>query len=54
MAIRTTMSADEIMRVLAQINAAADEANNGKVIYIRDGALAFEDGGTLFDVAVLA
>lgn len=54
MAINTMMSGKEIDRVLKAINDAEDEKNNNKVIYIRRGELAFEDGETLFSVAQLA
>lgn len=53
MAINTSMSGKEIDRVLKAINDAENENNNDKVIYIRRGELAFEDGETLFDVTPL-
>lgn len=53
MAIQTEMSGKEIDRVLKAINDAANTDNNNKVVYIRRGELAFEDGETLFDVAEL-
>lgn len=53
MAINTMMSGKEIDRVLKAINDAEDEKNNDKVIYIRRGELAFEDGDVLFAVTEL-
>lgn len=53
MAINTLMSGEEIDRVLKAINDAASADNNDKVIYIRRGELAFEDGEILFSVAEL-
>lgn len=53
MAINTQMSGKEIDRVLKAINDAEDVNNNNKVIYIRRGELAFEDGQTLFSVTEL-
>lgn len=53
MAINTLMSGKEIDRVLKAINDAEDEKNSDKVIYIRRGELAFEDGTTLFNVTEL-
>lgn len=54
MAINTMMSGKEIDRVLKAINDAEDVSNNDKVIYIRRGELAFEDGQILFSVTELA
>ena len=53
MAIHTSMSGKEIDRVLKAIHDAENTDNNDKVIYIRHGELAFEDGETLFDVTPL-
>ena len=53
MAINTQMSGKEIDRVLKAINDAENTDNNGKVIYIRRGELAFEDGDALFAVTEL-
>ena len=50
---KTPMSGKELDRVLKAINDAANADNNGKVIYIRRGELAFEDGEALFDVTEL-
>lgn len=54
MAINTQMSGKEIDRILKAINDAENPDNNGKVIYIRRGELAFEDGDALFAVTELA
>ena len=54
MATNTLMSGKEIDRVLKAINDAASADNNGKVIYIRKGELAFEDGTALFAVTELS
>ena len=54
MAISTSMSSKELDRVLKAILDAQDEDNNDKVIYIRNGELAFEDGETFFDVVELS
>ena len=53
MAIQTDMSGKEIDRVLKAINDAENTDNNDKVIYIRRGELAFEDGSVLFSVTEL-
>ena len=53
MAIHTGMSAREIDKALRAFLDAASEDNNDKVVYIRDGQLAFEDGEALFDVTPL-
>ena len=53
MAINTLMSGKEIDRVLKAINDARNTDNNDKVIYIRKGEIAFENGETLFDVTEL-
>ena len=53
MTVKTQMSGKEIDRTLKAINDAANTDNNDKVIYIRRGELAFEDGETLFDVTEL-
>lgn len=54
MAINTQMSGKEIDRVLKAINDAENADNNNKVIYIRNGELAFEYGEILFSVAELS
>ena len=50
MAIKTEMSGKKIDETMRKILSALNTANNGKVIYIRRGELAFEDGEKLFDV----
>jgi len=50
MAIRTEMSGKQLDESLRKILSALNTANNGKVIYIKKGQLAFEDGEKLFDV----
>ena len=50
MAIKTGMSGKKIDEILTKIVNALDADNNGKVIYIKSGELAFEDGEKLFDV----
>ena len=50
MAINTTMSGADIDRTIRAFLNAMNADNNDKVIFIRDGELAFEDGETLFDV----
>ena len=51
MAVNTDMSGREIDKNLRAILAAMNTNNNGKVIYIKRGELAFEDGDLLFNVA---
>ena len=53
MAINTQMSGKEIDRTLKAILFAEDAKNNNKVLYIRRGELAFENGEALFDVSQL-
>lgn len=50
MAINTTMSGADIDRTIMAFLDAMNADNNGKVIYIKDGNLAFEDGSVLFNV----
>ena len=50
MAIKTEMSGKKLDETLKKIANALNTANNGKVIYIKRGELAFEDGEKLFDV----
>lgn len=50
MAINTTMSGADIDRTIRAFFDAMNARNDGKVIYIKDGNLAFEDGSVLFDV----
>ena len=53
MAINTIMSGKAIDKALKAFLDAMSTDNNDKVIYIRRGELAFEDGETLFDVTEL-
>ena len=53
MAINTQVSGKEIDRTLKAIYEAQNTDNNGKVIYIRRGKLAFENPEILFDVTEL-
>lgn len=53
MTIPSTMGGSEIDRVLRAILSAEDEKNNGKVIYIRRGELAYETEEKLFSVKTL-
>ena len=46
------MSGKAIDSNLRAINNAQNTENNGKVVYIRNGKLAFANGEDLFDVAV--
>lgn len=50
MAISTKMSCAELDKALKAFLDILTEENNGKVVYIRNGALAAEDGNALFDV----
>ena len=47
------MSGNELDRVLRAILDAMSTDNNDKVVYIKRGELAFEDGNRLFNVATL-
>lgn len=51
--IRTQMSGRDIDWNLRQILDAMNTENNDKVIYIKRGTLAFENGEVLFDVTEL-
>lgn len=53
MAINTQMSGKEIDRVLKAIHDAENTDNNGLVIYIRNGQLAFDTAENLFNVVEL-
>ena len=53
MAINTQMSGKEIDRVLKAINDAENTDNNGLIIYIRRGELAFDTYENLFTVEEL-
>lgn len=54
MAINTQMSGKEIDRVLKAINDAENQNNNGLIIYIRHGELAFDTEENLFTVIELS
>ena len=47
---QSPMVGPELDRVLSEIYSAESAANNEKVVYIKDGRLAFEDGKALFDI----
>lgn len=54
MAIVTSMTGAQIDRALkAILTVMGDENADGKVLYIRNGELAYADGTELFDVSVL-
>ena len=48
--IKTEMNGKQLDESLKKLLVALNTANNGKVIYIKRGQLAFEDGEKLFDV----
>ena len=48
--IDTFMTGQEIDRNLKAIHDAENTDNNGLVLYIHNGELAFEDGEKLFDI----
>lgn len=48
--IDTRMNGGEIDRVLGEINKVQKSSNNGKVVYVRDGALACDYADAIFDV----
>ena len=54
MAINTLMSGKEIDRVLKAINDAENSDNNGLIIYIRNGELAFDTEENLFTIVELS
>ena len=54
MAINTNMSGKELDRVLKAINDAENTDNNGLIIYIRNGQLAFDTEENLFTVVQLS
>lgn len=51
--IKSNSSGKSIDKNLKAILDAINEDNNGKVLYIRKGELAFEDGEILFDITPL-
>ena len=53
--IRVQQLGDELDRDLKAINSVleADAGDNGKILYIRGGELALEDGDALFDIIPL-
>lgn len=53
MAIPTEMSGKEIDRVLKALHDAENEDNNGLILYIRRGELAFDTEENLFTVTPL-
>ena len=53
MAIQTDMSGKEIDRVLKAIHDAENEDNNGLILYIRRGEIAFDTEENLFTVTPL-
>ena len=53
MAINTLMSGKEIDHTLKAINDAENTDNNGLIIYIRNGKLAFDTYENLFTVTEL-
>ncbi len=53
MSIRVQQLASELDRDLAAINKAQTEENNGKLIYIHKGELAFDSYEALFTVTEL-
>ena len=53
MAIKTMMSGKEIDRVLKAINDAENADNNGLILYIRRGEIAFDTEENLFTVTKL-
>lgn len=53
MAIQTDMSGKEIDRVLKAIHDAENTENNGLILYIRRGEIAFDTEENLFTVVEL-
>ena len=51
--IRAQQLGGRIDHDLKEFHDAENEDNNGKVIYIRDGKLAFETGENLFNITPL-
>ena len=54
MAIQTEMSGKEIDRVLKAFHDAENEDNNGLILYIRRGELAFDTEENLFTIETLS
>lgn len=54
MAIKTDMSGKEIDRVLKAFHDAENEDNNGLILYIRRGEIAFDTEENLFTVETLS
>ena len=54
MAIQTEMSGKEIDRVLKALRDAENADNNGLILYIRRGELAFDTEENLFTVETLS
>ena len=53
MAIQTNMSGKEIDRVLKALHDAENEDNNGLILYIRRGKIAFDTEENLFTITPL-
>ena len=53
MAIKTDMSGQEIDRVLKALHDAENADNNGMILYIRRGEIAFDTEENLFTVTPL-
>jgi hypothetical protein len=54
MAIQTDMSGKEIDRVLKAFHDAENAENNGLILYIRRGELAFDTEENLFTIETLS
>ena len=54
MAIQTEMSGKEIDRVLKALHDAENADNNGLILYIRRGELAFDTYENLFTIETLS
>lgn len=54
MAIQTDMSGKEIDRVLKAFHDAENEDNNGLILYIRRGEIAFDTEENLFTIETLS
>lgn len=53
MAIQTDMNGQEIDRVLKALHDAENEDNNGLILYIRRGEIAFDTEENLFTITPL-
>lgn len=53
MAIQTDMSGKEIDRVLKALHDAENSDNNGLILYIRQGEIAFDTEENLFTITPL-